>query len=58
MSSLIFGGALVISATVGFSEGVNAFGVGLLGQVGFFDRVNVQMNYRKREFFIETDDQL
>jgi hypothetical protein len=54
--TLDFGGVLVIPALVGFSDGVNAFGVGLLGQFGFFDRVNVQMNYRKREFYIETDD--
>jgi hypothetical protein len=54
--TLDFGGVFVTRVFAGFSDGVNAIGFGLLGQLGFFDQVNVAMNYRKKEFFIETDD--
>jgi len=54
--TLDFGGVLARRVLAGFSDGVNAIGFGLLGQLGFFDQVNVVLNYRKKEFFIETDD--
>jgi len=47
---------LQINAYVGFTEGLEAQGVGLLGQCGFFDRVNVRFNHREKLFLIETDD--
>jgi hypothetical protein len=51
-----FGPALKISAYVGFTSGMDAIGLGLLGQMGFFDKVNVQFDYRRRLFFVEIDD--
>ena len=36
--------------SVGFSEGLDSLGCGILGQEGFFDRFEVRFN-RKRRFF-------
>ena len=39
---------------VGFTEGLNAWGIGILGQVGFFDHVkNVNFNFESDVFTIE-----
>jgi hypothetical protein len=55
---LDFSGALTISTIAGFTDGLNAIGFGLLGQMGFLDRVNLLLNYRSGKFHIETDDPL
>jgi hypothetical protein len=51
-----FGSILKIPAYVGFTSGMDAIRIGLLGQMGFFDQVNVSFDYRKKLFVIETDD--
>jgi hypothetical protein len=41
-------------AEVGFTEGMNRAGFGLLGQQGFFENYNVEFRHRDRVFTIET----
>jgi len=52
---LDFSGLFALPVRAGFSDGMNSVGMGLLGQMGFFDRVNVLFNHRKKQFFIEVD---
>lgn len=40
--------------SIGFTEALNASRIGLLGQNGFFDRVDVTFRLRERTFIIET----
>ena len=47
---------LKIDTYVGFAASLDAVGLGLLGQMGFFDRVNVRFDYREKLYFVEVDD--
>ena len=40
---------------VGFTDGLERLGMGLLGECGFFDRFNVAFNRREGFFYVETD---
>lgn len=42
----------------GFTMGLENVGLGLLGQCGFFDRVNVSFHHRSGLFAVEIDDPL
>jgi len=52
------GGLLQLDVYAGFSASMDAIGAGfgLLGQCGFFDRVNVAFHHRAGTFAIEIDD--
>jgi len=52
------GGLLQLDVYAGFSASMDAIGAGfgLLGQCGFFDRVNVAFHHRDGTFAIEIDD--
>ena len=39
---------------VGFTPGLDAQGIGLLGQQGFFDYYNVTFRHKEQKFTIET----
>ena len=43
-----------LNANIGFTSGLEAQGIGLLGQCGFFDRVKVLFDHKARVFQIET----
>ncbi len=45
-----------IDADVGFTPGLEAQGIGLLGQDGFFDRVKAVFDHAQDLFHIETPD--
>ncbi len=47
-------GVMQFPVYAGFTDGLEHWGVGLLGQTGFFDRFNVNFNLRQRIFEIET----
>lgn len=47
---------LPIDADVGFTTGLEAQGMGLLGQSGFFDRTKVLFDHAQGLFHIETPD--
>jgi hypothetical protein len=51
------GGALQLDVYAGFSASMDAIGAGfgLLGQCGFFDRVNISFNQRDGTFIVEVD---
>lgn len=40
----------------GFTEGLDALGLGLLGQLGFFDRFDVRFNLKQGEFSVDIPD--
>ncbi len=48
------GNGLTFAAIAGFTAGLEAQGIGLLGQSGFFERFQVSFDHRKREFHIDT----
>lgn len=43
------------SAYAGFTLGLEAQGLGLLGQSGFFENYSVTFNHKRREFYIDQD---
>ena len=47
------GKGIVFSAYVGFTEGMNAMAIGLLGQDGFFDQYNVEFRNAEGIFTVE-----
>ena len=47
------GDGVIFDTRVGFTEGMDRFGFGLLGQKGFFENYNVEFRYRERSFTIE-----
>jgi hypothetical protein len=47
-------GVLKYPLSVGFTEAMDASRAGLLGQNGFFDRLNVGFQLRDRTFTLET----
>ncbi len=47
-------GVVQVQVYVGFTDGLEQWGVGLLGQSGFFDRFNVSFNLRQGIFEVET----
>lgn len=52
---LDFSGQLAFDVRASFTEGLDALGIGLLGQTGFFDRLKVMFDYRNGLFHIESD---
>jgi len=48
------GNGIRFSSYVGFTPGLNALGIGLLGQAGFFEQFNVCFHYERRIFTIGT----
>lgn len=40
----------------GFTAGLDSLGCGLLGQVGFFDRFNIDFRLREHNCYIEIPD--
>lgn len=48
------GHGLVFPAYTGFTQGMDAMGLGLLGQDGFFDRYRVEFLLSKTVFIIES----
>ena len=49
-------GRFQFGAYVGFTTGLDALGIGLLGQTGFFDRFNVSFRLRDGHCHIEVPD--
>jgi len=47
-------GVLQYPLPVGFTQAMDSSRVGLLGQNGFFDRINVCFSLRERKFILET----
>jgi len=45
-------GIITFNVYAGFTEGLEAWGLGLLGQSGFFDRFPISFDYRKDKFEI------
>lgn len=43
---------LRFESQVGFTEGMDRAGFGLLGQMGFFENYNVEFHHRQRQFMI------
>jgi hypothetical protein len=50
---LDFSGVFSLAVYAGFSEGLDGVGMGLLGQCGFFDNVNVCFNHKQNSFGLE-----
>lgn len=48
------GNGISFTAYVGFSEGMEQVGLGLLGQAGFFEYYNVHFMHKQRIYTIET----
>ena len=48
-----FPGVRALDVYAGFTSGLDNVGVGLLGQCGFFDRVDVVFNQRAGTFSID-----
>ena len=47
------GSGIVFSAYVGFTQGMDAIGLGLLGQDGFFDQYHVEFRHSQGTFTVE-----
>jgi hypothetical protein len=52
------GSGIVFTACVGFTQGMDAIGLGLLGQDGFFDQYNVEFRNAEGIFTIEAAREL
>lgn len=52
--SVEFGPGLRFESQIGFTEGMDRAGFGLLGQQGFFENYNVDFRHRQRQFTIES----
>jgi hypothetical protein len=50
-------GLLKYPAYAGFTAGLNAWGMGLLGQSGFFDKFNLTFKLSEKAFYIEIPGQ-
>jgi hypothetical protein len=48
------GHGVIFTTRVGFTEGMNGAGFGLLGQLGFFENYNVEFRHRERIFTVEA----
>lgn len=51
---ILGGPTLAFRTYTGFTQGLEAQGFGLLGQVGFFENFHVAFDYRSKVFHIET----
>jgi hypothetical protein len=51
--SIDLGNGIAFTAYVGFTQGMDAVGFGLLGQAGFFDAHNVEFLHKQKIFTIE-----
>ena len=47
------GNGIAFTAYAGFTEGLDAMGLGLLGQAGFFEQYNVEFRHSERLFTVE-----
>src|SRR5262249_15504213 len=50
----IYLGGLRFSTLVGFTQGLEAQGIGLLGQLGFFENYQVLFDHRAKQFHIDA----
>jgi hypothetical protein len=50
------GPTMTFQTFAGFTAGMDAQGIGLLGQVGFFETFAVSFDHRAREFAIDVPD--
>jgi hypothetical protein len=48
------GNGIAFTAYAGFTEGLDAMGLGLLGQAGFFEQFNVEFRHSEKVFIIES----
>jgi hypothetical protein len=48
------GHGIIFSASTGFAQGMDQMGLGLLGQVGFFDHFRVEFQLNRRIFTVES----
>jgi hypothetical protein len=48
------GSGIAFSAYVGFTQGMDRIGFGLLGQAGFFEQYNVEFQHKQRTFTVES----
>jgi len=48
------GAGVIISVYAGFTDGLDAIGLGLLGQTGFFERFNITFKHSQNIFQIEV----
>jgi len=55
--TLQIGTGIRFTTEVGFTEGMNRAGFGLLGQQGFFENYNVEFRQRERIFTIASEEQ-
>lgn len=51
---ITLGGGIQFKSYVGFTPALDAQGIGLLGQFGFFEYYNVHFRLREQRFTIET----
>jgi hypothetical protein len=49
-------GPFRLDVYAGFTAGLERLGMGLLGQMGFFDRVKVLFDLKEGVFFVEVGD--
>jgi len=52
--SIDLGSGIAFTSYVGFTQGMDQVGLGLLGQAGFFEYYKVDFIYSKLSFTIET----
>jgi hypothetical protein len=52
--SIDLGNGIAFTSFVGFTQGMDKVGLGLLGQAGFFEYYNVEFMYSQRTFTIKT----
>jgi len=52
--SIDLGDGIKFSAYVGFTQGLDAAGFGLLGQSGFFEQFRVEFDHKRKTFSIES----
>jgi hypothetical protein len=52
--SIDLGDGIKFSAYVGFTQGLDYSGIGLLGQSGFFEQFRVEFDLNRKTFSIET----
>jgi hypothetical protein len=52
--SIDLGDGIAFTSYVGFSEGMDQVGLGLLGQAGFFEYYTVEFKHKQRRYTVQT----
>ncbi len=52
--AIVGGPTLTFTTYAGFTQGLEAQGIGLLGQSGFFENFPVGFNHQAKQFYIDT----